>query len=178
MPKLDSQTIQLIIIAIAGAAVVMQAIVLVAILVSLKKTASSVQAQIEGLRTALLPLILNSREFFTNSTEFFTRVAPTIEATTIDVSEIVHGFRIRGAELESSASNALARLNQQMMRMDAMLTEFLDSVERFSGFMVETVDKPARQLAGMLAAAKAVVEALRTPTHPSRNSTGNNTPML
>jgi hypothetical protein len=46
--------------------------------------------------------------------------------------------------------------------MDSMLTNTFNAVDRAAGFMSDTVSKPMRQLSGILASAKAVVESLRS----------------
>jgi hypothetical protein len=163
MPISEDQTIQLVIIAVAGLAVVMQAIILLAIFLSIKKTARSLQAQITELRSSVTPMIYSSREFFT-------RVAPKIEATTDDVAEIVHGWRARGDKLESTATEILGRVQRQTARLDEMLTGVLDSVDRVGGFVTDTVQKPVRQIAGILASIRAVVESLRASA-PQAHST-------
>jgi hypothetical protein len=159
----ENQTIQLVIIAVAGLAVVTQAIVLLAIFVSVKKAARSLQSQITELRSSVTPMIYSSREFFT-------RVAPKIEATTDDVAEIVHVFRSRGSELESTATDILGRVQRQTARLDGMLTGVLDSVDRVGGFVTDTVQKPVRQLAGILASVKAIVESLRSSASEGRST--------
>jgi hypothetical protein len=173
MPKLDDQTIQLIIIAIAGVAVVAQAFILFAIFLGLKKAAVKVDAQIAELRKAILPVVVDSYDFVT-------RVAPRIEATSIDVAELVHGLRVRTADMELTAAEALDRLNRQTVRMDAMLTAVLDSLDRLGGLISVTVNKPARQLAGVVAAVKAAVVVLRRPSSHTadNNSVDHKTPIF
>jgi hypothetical protein len=46
--------------------------------------------------------------------------------------------------------------------VDAMLSSVLDAVDRAGSFLTNAVSKPARQLAGVLASVKAVVESLRS----------------
>jgi methyl-accepting chemotaxis protein len=163
MPKFDNQTIQLAIIAVAGLAVVLQAIILLAIYLSINKAARSVEKQIRDLRSSVMPIIYDSREFFT-------RVAPNVEATTIDVAEMVHRLRARSAEMDSTATEILGRLHRQTARLDAMLTGILDSADRVGGFMAEAVNRPARQLFGLLASIKAVVESLRASSPEPRRT--------
>jgi hypothetical protein len=43
-----------------------------------------------------------------------------------------------------------------------MLSSVLDAVDRAGGFLTDAVSKPARQLAGLLASLKAVIESLRS----------------
>jgi hypothetical protein len=158
MPHTD-QLIQLIIIAVAGAAVVMQAVILALIFFSVKKAVSALQEEVADLRAAAIPVLRSSHDFLT-------RVAPKIEATTTDVAELVHGLRDRIAVVESSTTEIVARIERQTIRMDTMLTGVLDSLERASAHVAAAVNKPLRQLAGVLASIKAVVETLRSPLPP------------
>ncbi|MGD0893348.1 MAG: hypothetical protein ABR923_17635 [Terracidiphilus sp.] len=157
------QVIQLIIIVVAGVAVVMQACVLLAIFLSLKKAMAVLQAQIVELRASVVPLLLNSRDFLA-------RVGPKIEATTTDVAEMVHGLRERVASVESSTAVIVERLDRQTIRLDTMLTGVLDSLERAGGYVAVAINKPLRQLAGVLASIKAVVETMRGPVPPDPGS--------
>ena len=150
------QTIQLFIVAIAGLAVVMQAVVLLAIFFSLKKVASAVQTEIADLRSAVVPLLRTSQDFVT-------RVAPKIEMTTTDVAVMVHGLRVRTSEMEVSTAEILDRVQRQTARIDTMLTGILDALERAGAIVGVAVDKPVRQLVGVMAAIRAVVETLRKP---------------
>ena len=154
MPHFDNETIQLVIISVAAAAVVLQAVVLLAIYVGVKKAARSLQQEVEDLRSTVMPLIYTSREFCT-------RLAPKVEAATIDVAEMVHGLREHSAEVASTTTVILERLRSQTIRLDTMLTDLLDGVDRAGGFVVDAVSKPVRQLSSVLASIKAVVESLR-----------------
>lgn len=163
MPVLDHQTIQLFIIAVAGLAVVLQAVFMLGILLALKKAATSIQEQIGEMRSSVLPLVADSREFLT-------RVGPEIEATTTDVAAIVHGVRVYGAEMEATAADILEQVHAQTARVDTMVTGVLDSVDRVGGLVNGVVNKPARQLFGILASVKAVIETLRhSPSRPRAN---------
>ena len=161
MPKLDSQTIQLIIIAVAASAVVMQAIVLVAILFSLKKATISIQAEIKELRSSITPLLFNLRDFLT-------RVAPRIEETTNDVADIVHGSKKKIAAMEITINDILSRLHSQTSRVDGMISGMLDSVDRVGGYVTDVVAKPVRQISALLSAGKAIIDALSVPAPQTR----------
>jgi hypothetical protein len=177
MAHLDSQTIQLIIIAIAGLAVVMQAFILLAIFLSVKKGVSAVQEEVSDLRSAVVPLIKASQDFLS-------RVAPKIEMTTTDVADMVHGLRVRSVEMETSTGEILDRVQRQTARIDTMLTLVLDSVERAGIYVAGVVDKPVRQLSGIVAAIRVAVETLRRPQaepgspHHSDHQPGDNGPLI
>lgn len=159
----ELQTIQLVIVAVAALAVVLQACFMLGILLALKKAAKSTEEKIGEMRAQIVPLVTEAREFLT-------RVSPEIEAATTDVAAIVHGVRIYGAEMEATATDIIEAVHAQTARVDTMVTGILDSVDRVGGFVTGVVNKPARQLFGIRASIKAVVETLRnSPSQPRAN---------
>lgn len=176
MPKFDNQTIELACIAVTAMAVLLQAIVLFFIYLAMRKAIGSLRVEIEDLRSSIMPTIDNTRELVgstralvDNTRRLFVRLAPKAEATAGDLARVAHGLREQTAELESATQEILGRVRFQMSRMDAMTTNGLDAVDRAGSFVAETVGKPVRQLAGVLAAAKAIVESLRASTHEPRH---------
>lgn len=154
MPRLDNQTIQLILVAGMALAVLFQAIMLLAAFIALRKLAKSIREEIEDLRSSVMPLIDNTRNLIT-------RLAPKIEETTNDLAVLTRALRDQTADVQSAANEILARARRQASRVDLMLSSVLDAVDRTSAFMADTVAKPMRQLSAFLASAKAVVESLR-----------------
>jgi len=177
MPKLDNETIELICIAVTALAVLLQAIVLSAIYVALRKAIGSLRGEVEDLRSSLMPVANNTREVIVearalidNMRRLFARIAPKAETTVGDVARVARGLREQTEELEEAAQEVLARVRFQTGRVDAMTTSGLDAVDRAGSYVAETVGKPARQLAGLLAAAKAIVESLRAPAREPRHA--------
>jgi len=79
MPNLDNQTIQLALVAAVALAMLIQAIVLFAALIALRKLAKSIRQEIDDLRSSVMPLIENTRNLLA-------RVAPKIEQTASDLA--------------------------------------------------------------------------------------------
>jgi phage-related protein len=170
MQKLDSQTVQLIIVAAVAVTMLLQAIALLAIFGALRKAAEAMRKDVEELRTTVVPVIENIREFLVHT-------GPKIEAAAVDIAAMSHNLRRQTADVQVAANGILDRINKQSIRVDSMLSSIFDGVERASGFMSETVSKPMRQVAGLLASAKAVVESLRSdnaPPPPSNDPYGDN----
>ncbi len=155
MPKLDNQTMMLAIVAVTALAVLLQAFILLAIFVAVRKAARSLKEQVEDIHSAAMPIINNTRELLT-------RVTPYVESTVFDVATMAHGLREQTVQVEVTAKDILERLRKQSSRVDAMLSSVLDAVDRAGSFLTDAVSKPARQLAGVLASVKAVVESLRS----------------
>jgi methyl-accepting chemotaxis protein len=154
MPNLDNQTIQLIFVAVTALAVLMQAIILLAIFVAVRKAARSVSEQVEDLRNSVMPILDTTRDLIN-------RVAPRIEDATADLAEITHGLRVQTAQMESAATEIVDRVRRQTNRLDKMFTGVLDSVDKAGAFVADAVSKPVRQISGLLASLKAIVESLR-----------------
>jgi hypothetical protein len=70
----------------------------------------------------------------------------------------------------ASASDIAQRVQAQSSRVDAMVSGALDAIDNAAGFVAETVNKPVRQLSGLLAGVKAIVETLGASQPPQRAS--------
>ena len=175
MPKLDNQTILLALLVVTGLAVLLQAIVLLAIFFAMRKAVAHFREETENLRSSLMPVIYDTRDmlastqgtmtnmqaFLANAQAFLTRVSPRVESVADDVAQITQTLRMQTAEMQSSALEMMERVHRQSDRVDDMITEFLNTVDRAGGFVAEAVSKPVRQISGILRSAKAVVESLR-----------------
>jgi DNA anti-recombination protein RmuC len=152
---MNSQSIQLVIVAVVAVTMLLQAIALLAIFNTLRKSAQSMRADVEELRSSVVPVIENLRALLAHT-------GPKIEAAVTDLAAMSHNLRRQTADIQVAGTEIMERLQKQSQRLDTMLTSVLDGVDRATGFMTDTVTKPMRQLAGLLASAKAVVESLRS----------------
>ena len=168
MPKLDNQTIQLALIALIALAMLTQAFVLLAIFVAMRKAAKGIREQIEDLRFSIAPVIENARDFFT-------RLAPKVEQTTDDLAALTRALRVQTADVQSAATEIVARARRQASRLDTMLSSALDAIDRANAFVTDAIAKPMRQVSAILASAKAVVESLRN-SEAASPSESNHTP--
>ena len=169
MPILDNQTIQLALVAAVALAMLLQAIVLLAVFIVIRKAARSIREDLEDLRSSIAPIIYNTRELLT-------RLTPKIEGTTADLAVLTHSLRMQAADVQSAADEIIERLRRQASRIDTMLSNVLDGVERAGVFMADTVAKPMRQLSAILASVKAVIESLRTVDPAAARSRSNHAP--
>ena len=169
MPNLDNQTILLAVVAVTALAVLLQAIILLAIFIAVRKAARSLKEEAEDLRSSLMPIIYNTRDLFT-------RLAPKVEATVTDVAEMTHGLCEQTTDVRSTVAHVLVRVNRQANRVDAMLTGILDTVDRASGFVTDAVSRPMRQLSRLLASAKAIIESLRSSESALRQTRSHRDP--
>jgi len=156
-------------------AIFLQALILFAIFLSVRKLARTLQqdseelrASAQELRSAALPMIDNAREVFS-------RVAPKVELIAGDLSEVIYGMRVQSADMQSSAKELLEQVRIQSLRVDAMLTQALDAADRAGVYVAHAVVKPVRQISAVVASVRAVVEALRSssPAHRRAGTGGD-----
>jgi uncharacterized protein YoxC len=159
----DTQTLELIFIALVALAMVVQAIALIILSVSVRKSLHSALQQFEELRVKVTPIIDNVQDLVQ-------RLGPKIAAVTDDVTEVAHKVRVQVDDVQATATELVERLRHQAARLDSMASAVFDAVDRVGSFVSDAVSKPLRQLAGVLASARAVVESLRSPVREGNNA--------
>src|SRR5579863_6191838 len=110
MPNANHETLLLVFVAFTGLAVFLQAMILLAIFIALRKTAQQVLAQVEDLRTTILPILTESREFLA-------RVGPKLDSVAGDLAELAHGLRAQSVELQATATEMLEKVRHQTSRL-------------------------------------------------------------
>jgi len=167
MSNLDHQTIELALFALIALAMLAQAIVMFAAFLVLRKAARTADEKFEAFQSSVTPLIDNTRTLVT-------RLTPTIEQTAGDLAALTHSLRVQTADVQSTANEVIARARIQVVRLDAMLSHVLDTLDRTGHFMSDTVNKPIRQFSAILASVKAVIESLRSGVpEPGSHSTNS-----
>jgi hypothetical protein len=162
---MDTQTILIIFVGLTGFAVLLQACVLFGIFLSLRQAAKSVLQATEDLKATVVPMVHTTRELVE-------RITPQVITISTGLSELTESLHKDSSDVRVSVGEILARINRQTERMDRMLTLGLDSVVRTGGVIEATVAAPLRQVNGVFAAAKAIVETYRSvvprrqPIHP------------
>ncbi len=159
MPSGNFETLLLIFVAVTGAAVLLQAVILLALFLTLRKTSIALSSQMEEVRATVLPAV-------TEGKELLSRVGPKIDSIVADVAKLTGDMRAQSADLQESATEILERVRRQTSRVDAMLSSALDKVDRAGGLVSDAVNAPLRQVSAIAAALKAGLGALRGPSRP------------
>lgn len=156
------ETILIVFVAFTGIAVVLQAAILFAIFISLRKTAKSLLEVTEDLKATVVPMVHSTRELVE-------RITPQIITVSVGLATLTETLKRESAGVTVSASDILQRVSKQMQRLDAMLTASLNALERATVVVETAVSAPVRQVNGVLAAIRAVVDTYRseTPRRPS-----------
>lgn len=162
----NTETILIIFVGLTGFAVLLQACVLLAIYISLRKTAKSALEASEDFKSTVLPMVHSTRELVE-------RISPQIVSISVDVAELAASLKKETRGVSFSAAEIMQRVNRQTERLDTMLTSGLNAVER-AGVVVESaVAAPVRQVNGVLAAIKAVIDTYCSDFPRRRQSNSN-----
>jgi methyl-accepting chemotaxis protein len=164
---MNSQTILVVFVALTCLALVAQAAILLVFLLAAKKAVEKLREDFDELRANAVP-------FFSASRDALTRIAPKIEPLTSDIVKAASSLsvissdvaqittKVRGQvdSVQDSTADLVDRFKHQAARVDSMVTTTLDAADQVGNFLQSAVSVPARQLSGILAAIKAIIESL------------------
>lgn len=147
------ETIELAFVVLAALALLTQTFILLAMYFGITKGIRSLKEEIDDIRSTVMPTVHDTLRLVE-------RLSPKVESTMTDFAELTHGLRIQAAEFEVVASEVLQRVRKETGRIDGMFSSTLDAVDKASFYVTKAVSKPVRQISGLLASLKAIIESL------------------
>jgi methyl-accepting chemotaxis protein len=187
MTDSNLQTLLIVFIGLTSLAVLMQAFVLLGLFLAVRKAVNFAKEEAEEYRgklapiiSSLAPMVENGNKFIASGKEFvdsgkelvFTArnlvsgLEPQLKAAATEMSEMTRSLHAQTERLQAQADEIAGKVRSQSERVDGMTTSFLNGVDRAGRFLNEAVSVPIRRVNGVVAAAKAVVDTLRTPAPP------------
>ncbi|HTR25195.1 MAG TPA: hypothetical protein VMI10_14535 [Terriglobales bacterium] len=138
-------------IAVTAGAVLIQAGILVALYLSVRKSTAKMDALSTELKEKAIPTIETVQSFITE-------VRPKIETITANVSESTTTIKNQLQRLDATLTDVLDRTRLQVIRADELLNRTMDKVEETSEIVHKTVVSPLRQVSGVMNAIYTGVE--------------------
>ncbi|HTX77330.1 MAG TPA: hypothetical protein VMD29_14060 [Terracidiphilus sp.] len=123
----------------------------------------------DDFRSVATPALQHAREVLESTQKLIARLEPRLDAAASDLAEMVQAAREETRNIQASADEITERIRKQAERMDTMTTTALNGVDRVGQFL----NVPVRQVSGVVAALKAIVDALRTPAPPRSRAAQN-----
>jgi hypothetical protein len=168
MSNVNNEILLIAFVALTGVAVLLQAIILLALYITLRKTTKELTEKVDNLRSTVEPVL-------TDAKDFLTRVGPKVDAVATNLAEVTNGLRTQSVELQASAADILERLRRQTTRVDAILTGVFDTADRAGSIVSDVLSRPLRQLSAIAASIRAGLGAFRSPspstdTHPTHSA--------
>ena len=148
---------------LAAIIVFMQAAVLCVILFGALRLARAAREKTAELSTTVVPVLNHTRDLLKSTHELVTRLEPRFEAAAADLAGITGVAHAQAVRIDSTANDIHDRVHRQTVRLDGMASNVLDSVDYASRKVGDAVRRPARRIAGAIAAVSAFVESLTRP---------------
>ncbi len=141
----------IVFIAITAAAVLLQAGLLVAVYLSMRKTGARVESLADEVKTKVLPAIDTAQATLSE-------VRPNVATIVANVRESSAALREEIQRVDATVNDLVDRARLQIIRADEMLTRTFDRVEQTSDVVQKTVMSPVRQFSGVIQGVTAGVE--------------------
>jgi hypothetical protein len=140
-----------IFIAVTTFAVVVQAGILVALYLAVRKSSARMEALATEVRSKALPAMETVQNILVE-------LRPKIDVMSVNFSESSTLVRNQLGRIDATLTDALDRTRLQVIRADELLNRTMDKVEETSEVVHKTVISPLRQVDGLMAAISTGVE--------------------
>jgi methyl-accepting chemotaxis protein len=154
-------------IAITTIAVVLQAGILVALFLMVRKTTTKLEATVEDIKVKTLPTIESANLMLSELHPKLAEIAdsvvelqPQVRVVVDNLVETTSAVRSQVQRVDATVSDAMDRARLQIIRADEMLTRTFDRVEQTSDMVTNTVISPVRQVSGIVRGVTAGIEFL------------------
>ena len=141
-------------VAVTSFAVILQAGVLLAMYLAMRKTSARVESLSDELKNKILPTV----DLVHNTVA---ELKPRIETIVLNVSESSTLMRAQLERLDATVSDVVDRTRLQVIRADELINRTMDKVEDATEAVHKTVVSPVRQLSGLISGVTAALEFLR-----------------
>jgi hypothetical protein len=140
-------------VALTGAAVALQAGVLVALYVAMRKSSARMEALAVEVKTKALPTLETAQAMLAE-------LRPQLTVIADNLTETTHSIRSQVERVDATVNDVVDRARLQIIRADELLSRTLDRVEETSDMVHNTVVSPVRQFAGVIQGVTAGIEFL------------------
>ena len=142
-----------IFVGVTAAAVVIQAGILVALFVAVKKSTSRMEALATEVKKKVMPTVDTAQSMLVEW-------RPKIDNIASNVSETTTVVRGQVERLDATVTDIVDRTRLQVIRADELLNRTMDRIEETSDVVHRTVVSPVRQLSGIIQGLTAGLEFL------------------
>jgi hypothetical protein len=140
---------------VTAVAIVLQAVILVALFLQLRRTAARVEETITDLNTRLTPIISRVQILVED-------VTPRISGLVADASELTRLARGQAQKVDRILTETMERLRLQLIHVDQILTGAMEAVEETGSRLRETVWGPVVKASALIRGIQTGIEFFRT----------------
>ncbi len=140
-------------IALTAFAVVIQAFILVALYLSVRKTSARMEVLANEVRTKALPTVEAAHTLLIE-------LRPKVESIAENVSHSTAMLRAQLERVDATVSDVIDRARLQIIRADELVNRTMDRVEETTDMVHKTVVSPLRRVSGVMHGVTAGLEFL------------------
>jgi hypothetical protein len=141
-------------VAVTALAVVLQAVILLALYLDVRRTSKQLTRIVNDLHARISPILMRVQILVEDA-------QPRISEMLADVSHIVHVTRGQAQRVDRIFTDSLERLRGQLVHGDRILTGVLEAVEEFGSKFRHTVWGPVFKASAMLKGFKVGLDFFR-----------------
>lgn len=130
-------------IALTGLAVALQAGVLLAMYLTMRKSSARVDELVNELKTHVLPTVEQAQTLMGD-------LRPKLEVIGDNLQEVTTLLRAQVERVDATVNDTVDRARLQIIRADELVSRTLDRVEQTSDMVHRTVISPVRQISGIM----------------------------
>jgi hypothetical protein len=142
-----------IFVGVTAAAVVLQAGILVALYVAVRKSTSRMEALATEVKDKVMPTADTAQSIMLD-------LRPKIDTIATNVSETSTVVRGQLERIDATVSDVVDRTRLQVIRADELLNRTMDRIEETSEVVHRTVVSPVRHLSGLVQGITVALESL------------------
>jgi hypothetical protein len=140
---------------VTAVAIVLQAVILVALFLQLRRTAARVEETIADFNTRVTPIISRVQLLVED-------VTPRISGLVADASELTRLARGQAQKVDRILTETMERLRLQLIHVDQILTGAMEAVEETGSRLRETVWGPVVKASALIRGIQTGIEFFRT----------------
>jgi hypothetical protein len=130
-------------IALTAIAVLLQAGVLLAMYLAMRKSTERMEALAAEVKTKVLPTVEQAQQMLTE-------IHPKVSAIVANAEHATTVLRSQLERIDATVNDVVDRARLQIIRGDELLTRTMDRVEHTSEVVQKTVVSPVRQISGFM----------------------------
>jgi len=140
-------------IALTGVAVLLQAGVLLAMYLTMRKSSARMEVLATEVQSKAIPALESATQVLNDARPKLAMILENIEHSSSTL-------RAQITRLDAASNDALDRGRLQLIRADELVTRTLDRIEQTSDMVHKTVVSPVRQISGVISGITAGLEYL------------------
>lgn len=128
---------------LTGAAVMLQAGILFAMYLAMRKAGERVEAIATDVQNKIMPTV-------TQAEAFLSEMRPKLQVITENLQDSTTLLREQVQRVDATITDAMDRGRLQIIRTDELVTRTLDRVEQTSDMVHQTIVSPVRRISGLM----------------------------